>query len=305
MRGRTLWFPAAGAIAVLALTSLPAGAFTAHQSSAIENGKTVYYYSFTLDASDKPLCDAHLCTDPDPKTKKQNKFIHWDQLNGPYVKDEGSTTTENWSLGTYANGWKAPPIGGGFGHNLHFYTGEKPNAHCISATQGGPRKVVSIRIVAVDGSTPVNAHWIPTSDGGLEEPKDPPPNTGPFPAPSAAVQEEPTPLNPVADSNVVISATTTEDDASWVCVLATALSDPAVPASDPLGIGLDTRVQPVGITFVGSSSGAFVSKAATITLHVAASVPPSTVFYYSVVMPDDNNMPWLWSDVRSITVMGQ
>jgi len=284
-------------LAILALGGL-AQAFKVQQSYNATDRR--YSYTVEVEAADAPLRDFHLIP-----AKKGQKLKGG--MDDP-VKLPGMQMTQ-WKTA------KKNPKSGGKCDGMSWYTADADvGGEGDTETRDDPIPAGStarFSVLAPPRHQSGDVIYFCTTDGSSTPPP-PPPSPTPVPGPVATVTPTATTETPGRNSVTALTLESTEIATPWAVYLAASLSDPGDPATDPMGIGINTN-DPIPAEYgiaVSPASGTFGSppEPALPTASSELSVGNAPVgyrFYLVLVGRDELGEIELWSDPIAFVVSAQ
>jgi hypothetical protein len=249
-----------------------------------------YTYTVTVEATDQPLRDFHIVpvkagqrlkgTMADPKVLPDTTMNKW-KTNAVKPKPSSKTYT-----------------------SMTWYTEDADvGGEGDTETRDDPIPAGSIVTFGVNAGAHGGGdiRWSCTTNGSSTPPA--PPTGGPAPGPIACVTPSASDETPAPGSATTVTLASTEVNSAWQVYLAASLSEPGNPATDPLGIGINTNdpiPEPLGI-LVTPAAGTFGEPPepqlpiANTQLRVGAA-PLGYHFYLVLVGRDADGDVELWSD---------
>jgi hypothetical protein len=205
-------------------------------TESFDEGTQTYTYHIRPQGNDPPVRDFHLRA---PKGTK----IKWSQAFAPSSTDNTTGASQGHAPGPGAAGWHSPIAGGSIADEISWYTeDDDAGEEGDSDPSDDPTVVGRTLHVAIkrgdEAETRLLKYWV-TSDGSSEPP--PTPAGGEAPGPVAAVTPSAADETPGRNAATPVTVRCTEGNMPWQVYLAASLSDPGNPATDPLGIGINTN----------------------------------------------------------------
>ncbi len=282
-------------LSALGIGATVAWAFTVTQSSSTSGTPPVTTFTYTVTVgTNERLQDFHLKVHPKDPKKPDGRKIKQNTVNAPSV---GGTSRTGW---THTASATSEANSGA--DTVHWETQDNTTGSDSDATDdpGAPGETVTFSFTTFTKHGDASLDFWCTSDG-----KTTPPTTDPggqVPGPVAEVTPHETNNQPARGSAQAVALTSTEDGMPWHVYLAASLPTDD-PATDPLGIGLNTNdpIPPAfGIT-VDQQDGTWGAPpapdlaTASINLSVGTNAPAGYHFYLVLVGTRDG-APYLWSD---------
>jgi hypothetical protein len=286
----------------LALTFVLVGiAWSYKVTQSYDSATGVYTYDIRPQGSDAPVRDFHL------KAPKGTK-IKYASLTAPGSSDNdtGLNPVSHVPNPPAAAGWHTPPPGPSTAGELSWYTDDDDAGEEGDTDPSDDPTVVgrTLRVQITrgeDAETRMLKFYV-TTNGSSEPPTGP--GGGEVPGPVAAITPSAADETPGRNSTTAVTVMCTENNMPWQVYLAASLSEPGNPATDPLGIGINTNDPIPAPHDVSATPGSGVFGAPPGPQIVQLHVGPAPVGYrfYLVAVGMDGETIELFSEPLCFTV---